>query len=97
MNFSLDRPLILKLPLRYTTHKSPVSILFQLHYFKQVGRVLHSEIPEIKVCVLNKEDLLQQWKEPVYIIYEMEDKPNYSNFLAIFMLSALYKFYRIGM
>jgi len=51
------------------------------------GNILYSEIQKPIKSILNKEEMIQQWKEP---IYKNGHKNDCSNYIGILMLPTIY-------
>jgi len=82
----------MKLPFRSENNKSSGINLISAEPFQAGGRVLHSEILQLTVCIWNKEELPYQWKESIIIhIYRMVDKYD-SNFWSLFFVTFIQNF-----
>jgi len=56
-----------------------------------VGRIICSEFHKLNNSIWNKEELLEEWKEPIIVpIYKKGDKTNCSNYRGISLLSSTY-------
>jgi hypothetical protein len=59
---------------------------------KAGGRTIRSEIHKLINSIWNKEELPEQWKEPIVVpIYKKGDKTDCSNYRGISLLSTTYK------
>jgi len=66
------------------SHKSPRTDQIPAELFKTGGRTIRSEIHKLTNSVWNKEELPEQWKEPVVLpIYKKGDKTDCSNYRGI--------------
>jgi hypothetical protein len=66
-------PLMLRWLLK--SHKSPGTDQIPAHSIKAGGRMIWSGIHRLIIPIWNKEELLEQWKEPIIVsIYEKGDK-----------------------
>ena len=56
-----------------------------------MGRIICSEFHKLNNSIWNKEELLEEWKEPIIVpIYKKGDKTNCSNYRGISLLSSTY-------
>jgi hypothetical protein len=56
------------------------------------GNTLCSEILKLVNCILNREELPEQWKEPIILpVYKKGNKTDSSNYQGMSLLSAIYK------
>jgi hypothetical protein len=59
---------------------------------KAGGEILCSEIHKLFCSIWNKEELPQQWKEPIILpIHKKGDKTDYNNYRGISLLSTAYR------
>jgi hypothetical protein len=73
------------------SHESPGTDQIPAELIKTGGRTISSEIHKLTNSVWNKEELPEQWKEPVVLpIYKKGDKTGCSNYRGISILSATY-------
>jgi hypothetical protein len=72
-------------------HKSPGIDKIPAELIKR-GREICSEIHKLINLIWNKEELPDQWKEPIIVpIYKKGDKTDCSNYRCILLLSTTYK------
>jgi hypothetical protein len=63
------------------SYKSPGTDQIPTEVIKAGGETLYSEIHRLICCILNKEELPQQWKESVIVpIYKKGDKTDCNNY-----------------
>jgi hypothetical protein len=56
-----------------------------------VGRIICSEFHKLNNSIWNKEELPEEWKEPIIVpIYKKGDKTNCNNYRGISLLSSTY-------
>jgi hypothetical protein len=74
------------------SHKSPGIDQIPAELIKAGGRIIRSEIHKLILSIWNKEELPEEWKEPVIVpIYKKGDKTYCSNYRGISLLSTTYK------
>jgi hypothetical protein len=74
------------------SYKSPGTDQTQAELIKARGETLYSEIHGLICSIWNKEELPQQWKEPIIVpIYKKGDKTDCNNYRGISLLSTAYK------
>jgi hypothetical protein len=63
------------------SHKSPGIDQIPAELIKAGGRIIRSEIHKLIICIWNKEELPEEWKESVIVpIYKKGDKTDCSNY-----------------
>jgi hypothetical protein len=73
-------------------YKSPGTDQNPAELIQAGGNTLRSESHKLINCIWNKEELPEQWKEPITVpIYKKGDKTDCSNYRGISLLSTLYK------
>jgi len=72
--------------------QSPGTDQIPTELIKAGGRTIRSEINKFTNSIWNKQDLTEEWKEPIILpIYNQEDKTQCSNYRVISLLSTIYK------
>jgi hypothetical protein len=73
-------------------HKSPGIVQIPAELIKAGGRTIRSKIHKLINSIWNKEELLEQWKQSIFVpIYKKGDKTDCSNYRGISLLSTTYK------
>ena len=74
------------------SHKSPGTDQIPAELIKAGGRAIHHEIHKLMVSIWNKEELPEEWKEPIIVpICNKVDKTHCSNYRGISILPTAYK------
>jgi hypothetical protein len=77
---------------KFKRHKSPGIDQIPADFIKAGGSKICCEIHKLIICIWNKEELPDQWKESIIVpIYKKGDKTDCSNYRGISLLSTTYK------
>jgi hypothetical protein len=91
MGISLYRGLVGEPGGKLKSHKSPGIDQIPAELIKAGGRTIHCEIHKLLISVWNKEELPEEWKKSIVVIYEKGDKTDRSNYRDIPVLPTTYK------
>ena len=73
------------------SYKSPGIDQIPVEFIKAGGRTIHCEIHKLIISIWNKEELPEEWKEPIILpVYEKDNKTDFSNCRGLSFLPATY-------
>ena len=77
---------------KFKSQKSPGIDQIPAELIKEGGRTIHYQIHKLIVCIWNKEELPEEWKESIIVlIYKKGDKIDCNNYRGISLLPTKYK------